>query len=179
MKKHDHNSGNGQRQHKGMDPYAMFVFNMVLSLVVMYLVMFSMIDGWSDFRNNLNMFYMAVTMAAPMGVIMLITMPGMYRRTVLNLALYAVLALAFVAALAAIRQQSVIGDKQFIASMIPHHSGAILMCREAGVRDAELIKLCDEITSSQRREIEQMNAIRARLETRTGNSSVALTAPSR
>lgn len=31
----------------------------------MYLVMFSMIDGLVDFKNNLNMFYMAVTMWAP------------------------------------------------------------------------------------------------------------------
>ena len=59
-------------------PYLMFWLNMVLGLAVMYVVMFSMIDGWSDFRNNLNMFYMAVTMWAPMGIFMLATMPGMY-----------------------------------------------------------------------------------------------------
>ena len=58
-------------------PYLMFWLNMGLGLVVMYLVMFSMIDGWRDFRNNLNMAYMAVTMWAPMGVFMLATMPGM------------------------------------------------------------------------------------------------------
>lgn len=49
--------------------YLMLAVNMALSLVVMYFVMFSMIDGWSDFRNNLNMFYMALTMVAPMGII--------------------------------------------------------------------------------------------------------------
>jgi hypothetical protein len=57
----------------------MFAVNMLLSLIVMYFVMFSMIDGWGDFRNNLNMFYMALTMVAPMGIIMLATMQGMYR----------------------------------------------------------------------------------------------------
>ena len=51
----------------------------------------------------------------------------------------------------------------FIASMVPHHSGAILMCREAPLKDAELMALCDEISRGQRAEIEQMNAIRARL----------------
>jgi len=143
--------------------YTMFLVNMLLSLVVMYFIMFSMIDSWGDFRNNLNMLYMALTMVAPMGMIMLATMRGMYTRTTLNMALHAGLALLFVAALAGTRQQTAIGDGQFIASMIPHHSGAILMCRETTLKDAELVRLCDQISSGQRREIEQMNAIQARL----------------
>jgi hypothetical protein len=32
--------------------------------------------------------------------------------------------------------------------MIPHHSGAILMCQKATVRDAELQKLCQQIIES-------------------------------
>lgn len=147
--------------------YAKFAVNMVLSLIAMYFVMFSMIDGWSDFRNNLNMAYMALTMVAPMGILMLLTMSGMYPRKSLNAALYVAFGLLFVAALAATRSQSLIGDRQFIASMIPHHSGAILMCGEAKLTDPELIKLCGEISEGQRKEIEQMDAIRARL----GNSN--------
>ncbi|ABC92159.1 hypothetical conserved protein [Rhizobium etli CFN 42] len=51
MRNH-HNS-----RHEGMSshPYSMLAINMILSLIIMYFVMFSMIDGWSDFRNNLNM----------------------------------------------------------------------------------------------------------------------------
>lgn len=49
-------------------------------------------------------------------------------------------------------------------AMIPHHSGAILMCREADLRDAELVVLCQEIITAQRSEIEQMEAIRARID---------------
>ncbi|WP_244495646.1 MULTISPECIES: hypothetical protein [unclassified Ensifer] len=86
--------------------YIMFTVNMVLSLIVMYFVMFSMIDGWADFRNNLNTAYMALTMVAPMGIIMLATMGGMYGRTGLNVALYIGLAVLFVAALAGTRKQS-------------------------------------------------------------------------
>lgn len=147
--------------------YAMFAVNMVLSLIAMYFVMFSMIDGWSDFRNNLNMAYMALTMVAPMGILMLLTMSAMYPRKSLNVALYAAFGLMFVAALAATRSQSLIGDRQFIASMIPHHSGAILMCRKAKLTDPELIRLCGEISQGQRKEIEQMKAIRARLDSGT------------
>jgi uncharacterized protein (DUF305 family) len=43
--------------------------------------------------------------------------------------------------------------------MIPHHSGAILMCREASVSDPEIIALCGNIQRSQRAEIDQMKRI--------------------
>lgn len=155
--------GKDQMQHDGAHAYRMFAFNMVLSLAVMYLVMFSMIDGWKDFRNNINMLYMALTMVAPMGIIMLATMGGMYRNKTLNVALHAGLAILFVAAFAGTRTQAAVGDRQFVVSMIPHHSGAILMCREAQLRDPELLKLCDEISRAQREEISQMNAIMKRL----------------
>jgi uncharacterized protein (DUF305 family) len=143
--------------------YTLFAVNMALSLVVMYFVMFSMVDGWSDFRNNLNMFYMALTMVAPMGILMLATMRGMYRSKGLNALLYAGLAALFVLALAGTRTQALVDDRQFIASMIPHHSGAILMCGQAKLADPELVELCREIVQAQRREIGQMDAIRARL----------------
>lgn len=77
MMQPSHPSPNRQGGNPGR-PYLMFWINMVLGLVVMYVVMFSMIDGLHDFRNNLNMFYMALTMWAPMGIFMLATMPGMF-----------------------------------------------------------------------------------------------------
>jgi uncharacterized protein (DUF305 family) len=56
-----------------------------------------------------------------------------------------------------------VDDKQFVDFMIPHHSGAILMCREARLTDPELVKVCGEIVKAQRAEISQMEAIAARL----------------
>ena len=85
-----HGQGGGHGAHGR--PYLMFWINMVLGLVVMYFVMFSMIDGPGDFRNNMNMFYMALTMWAPMGVFMLATMRGMYPNRKANLALYVLFA---------------------------------------------------------------------------------------
>jgi uncharacterized protein (DUF305 family) len=146
--------------------YLMFAVNMALSLVVMYVVMFSMIDGLPDFRNNINMLYMALTMVAPMGMIMLATMGGMYRHRGLNAALYIGLVLLFVVAFAGTRTQALVGDRQFIASMVPHHSGAILMCRKANLTDQELLDLCRAISEGQRKEIDQMNAVQARLDNR-------------
>lgn len=145
-------------------PYLMFWINMACGLVVMYVVMFSMIDGVHDFRNNLNMLYMAVTMWAPMGVFMLATMPGMFPRKSLNIVLYTVFIVLTIGSFAATRAQTLIDDREFIDSMVPHHSGAILMCREADLRDSELLKLCGEIIEAQRSEIEQMHRIKRRLE---------------
>lgn len=158
---HDHSSRADHGSHGR--PYVMFWLNMILGLIVMYVVMFSMIDGWREFRNNLNMFYMAVTMWAPMGIFMLATMPGMFRNKSANVVLYVVFALLTVASFYATRSQTLIDDRQFVASMIPHHSGAILMCREAKLADQELKRLCDSITKAQRDEIQQMETIRGRL----------------
>jgi uncharacterized protein (DUF305 family) len=144
--------------------YLIFALNMALSLVAMYFLMFTMVDIWGDFYNNLNMAFMALTMLAPMGVMMLALMPGMYTSRRLNLVLYCGFVVVFLLALTGIRTQTAIGNEQFIASMITHHSGAILMCREATITDAELSALCDVIETSQRKEIEQMKAILVRLQ---------------
>jgi len=46
--------------------------------------------------------------------------------------------------------------------MIPHHSGAILMCEQAAITDPEIVALCGDIVKAQRDEIAQMKAILAR-----------------
>ncbi|WP_282856380.1 DUF305 domain-containing protein [Pseudoclavibacter helvolus] len=145
-------------------PYLWFWIMMVLSLIVMYAAMFTMIDEWGDFRNNLNMLYMTLTMWAPMGIIMLLAMRGMYPNKKANLAMLIVFALLALGSFGATRAQALIDDRQFIDSMIPHHSGAILMCREAALSDPELVALCEDIKDAQRSEIEQMEQIRDRLD---------------
>ncbi len=154
-----HSAGHGSmKQH-----YAMLGINLAISTVVMYFVMFSMIDGLGSFYHNINMFYMALTMVAPMAMLMLLMMGSMYGNKRLNLILYIGFAALFIAAFAAIRTQVAVGDVQFVRSMIPHHSGAILMCQQAELGDAELVRLCGEIVQAQRTEIEQMKAILNRL----------------
>lgn len=155
-------------QHHKMSPemmrkhYWMFGLNMLLSTIIMYLVMFEMIRGSGEFIQNINFFYMALTMAAPMGVLMLLMMGSMYANKRLNIALHAALVLVFLLAFFAVRTQALVGDRQFLRSMIPHHSGAILMCNEAPISDPEIRELCfgpNGIIVSQEREIEQMKAI--------------------
>ena len=114
---HGGHSGNSHGSHGR--PYLMFWINMILGLIVMYVVMFSMIDGWGDFRNNLNMLYMAITMWAPMGIFMLATMPGMFPNRRMNMVLYGAFVLLTVLSFLGTRTQSFIDDRQFIESMIP------------------------------------------------------------
>lgn len=158
-----HMQMSGDEHRARSRPYLMFWIMMALSFVIMYAAMFTMIDRWGDFRNNLNMFYMTVTMWAPMGIIMLLAMRSMYQNRKANVAMLVIFTVLAIGSFGATRAQAFIGDNQFIDSMIPHHSGAILMCREAAVTDPELIALCEDITAGQRSEIEQMEQIRERL----------------
>src|SRR3546814_2686037 len=50
----------------------------------------------------------------------------------------------------------------FLRSMIPHHSGAILMCEQASLKDAQIRELCRGIIAGQAAEIEQIKTILAR-----------------
>lgn len=148
--------------HQGGSPYLMLALNLLISVVIMYLVMFAMIDGLPEFYHNLNMFYMALMMVAPMAILMLLMMRSMYPSRTVNIVVGISFSAIFVVAFLFIRQQTAIGDIQFLRSMIPHHSGAILMCREAQISDPEIETLCQEIIRSQREEIEQMKQILAR-----------------
>ena len=142
--------------------YRMLALNLALSGIIMYLVMFAMIDGLGEFYNNLNMFYMTLMMVAPMGALMLLMMGSMYANKMLNLAFYAAFAGLFILGTLGTRMQAGIGNGQFLRSMVPHHSGAILMCREASITDPEIVALCGQIQRSQRQEIDQMKRILAR-----------------
>ena len=139
--------------------YRVFGLNMLLSLVIMYFVMFTMIYSLDEFYNNLNMFYMALIMAAPMGALMLFMMRSMFPNGRLNSILYAVFAAILVLAYSGVRSQALVGDNQFLRSMIPHHSGAILMCEQASIKDDKIKSLCANIIISQKREIEQMKQL--------------------
>ena len=149
-------------QHRTRRHYWLLGANLLVSTVIMYFVMFTMIWSTADLFNNLNTFYMALMMATPMVVLMLLFMRSMYTNARLNAVLYAAFALVFALSFYAMREQSLIGDRQFLRSMIPHHSGAILMCERAAIEDAEIRSLCAGIVEGQRAEIEQMKAILAR-----------------
>jgi uncharacterized protein (DUF305 family) len=88
----------------------------------------------------------------------------MYPNKAWNIALIAFSTVALIACFGLIRQQTMIFDRQFLRSMIPHHAGAILMCERALIDDAEIKSLCQTIIAGQQSEIDQMKEILARLQ---------------
>ena len=159
----DHSKHAGGDHVQGMKSgYRSLALQTVISGVIMYLVMFVMIDRLSSFYNNLNMVYMTLMMVAPMVVLMILAMRDMFPSKALNTALLIGSAVAFFGSFALIRTQTTIGDAAFLRSMIPHHSGAVLMCEQANLTDPEIKTLCASIIRSQREEIAQMESMLAR-----------------
>lgn len=153
--------GHGMKGH-----YGRLVVMTLLSFIAMYVLMYAMVDRFANVFPNFNQFYMAGLMAAAMVAIELVVMGGMYPNRKVNIALIAASLAALAGFWILIRQQTAIGDRQFVKSMIPHHAGAILMCEQATLTDPELVRLCGDIVRGQQREIDQMKDILRRLETR-------------
>lgn len=164
MESPKHGADHGQgHEHGGKAPYRNLAIELGVDFVVMFLVMYTMIASFDHFHLNVNNLYMTLMMVAPMTVIMLLAMRSMYPSRRLNIAICAGAAVVFIASFVGMRTQALVDDKQFLRSMIPHHSGAILMCEEAPITDPEIKLLCNDIVKAQKREIGQMEAILKRL----------------
>jgi hypothetical protein len=133
-----------------------------INAVLMFLITYVMIDSLAHLQLNINRAYMALLMTAPMVIVMLVVMRSMFENKRLNNILIAASAAAIVLIFVLIRTQTPVGDNAFLRSMIPHHSGAILMCEQATITDPEISELCVEIVETQKEEIAQMEAILAR-----------------
>ena len=152
--KHEHNN----------KLYGRLLIMALLSFISMYVLMYAMVDEFANVFPNFNQFYMAGLMTAPMVIIELSLMWSMYHNRKWNVFIMAGSTIALIGFFLLIRQQTAISDRQFLKSMIPHHAGAILMCEQAPIQDAEIKELCKGILSSQSSEIEQMKNILARVE---------------
>lgn len=122
--------------------YQKLLIMTIVSLASMYILMYSMVNTFDNLYNNLNKFYMAAIMTAPMVVFEIVLMKAMYQNKALNTVIVLVSIAALALFLLFIRQQTAIADKQFLRSMIPHHSSAILMCQQADISDSEIKDLC-------------------------------------
>lgn len=127
-----------------------------LSLIVMFPLTMAFVAQWSHFHLNLSNFYMAMAMVAPMGLIMLGVMRGMFPNPRLNLGLVIGFIALFALGIWLGRTEAFVGNDQFLRAMIPHHSRAILVCQNANITDPQIAQLCDQIVSSQQEEIDTM-----------------------
>lgn len=142
----------------GRSNYRKLLLMVVLSFISMYILMYAMADKLSNVYPNVNQFYMAGLMTCPMIIIEIALMSMMYRNRRLNVIITGIAVIALSGFFLAIRTQFGVGDRQFLRSMIPHHSAAILMCRQANISDPETKQLCATIVEGQQKEIDQMTA---------------------
>lgn len=141
--------------------YSRLALMLILSAISMYWLMYAMVNQVDSVYMNVNQLYMAVLMVAPMAVIEVYLMRSMYTNARLNTVITVGAAILFLGSWLAIREQVAVGDTQFLRSMIPHHSGAILMCERAELSRPDIQQLCRSIVESQREEISQMTEMLA------------------
>lgn len=142
--------------------YRRLGIELAIDFVVMYFVMYTMIATAGHLYLNINNAYMTLMMVSPMALVMIMSMRSMFPSAARNRVIIGVAIVVFALSYVAMRQQAAVGDRQFLRSMIPHHSGAILMCEEAALTEPEVIGLCREIVQSQRQEIAKMQSLLAR-----------------
>ncbi|MGE0134096.1 MAG: DUF305 domain-containing protein [Dehalococcoidia bacterium] len=142
--------------------YVRFGTILVASLLIMFALSMSMVRRWGDFYWNLSNFYMALTMVSAMSAVMTVGMWHMLGDVRVNAVWLGASLVMFVAAFFMGRSETAVGNEEFLRSMIPHHSRAILVCQESHLTDPEIIELCEGIVSSQQEEIDQMKAILGR-----------------
>jgi uncharacterized protein (DUF305 family) len=116
---------------------------------------------WSETRA-----WMALLMGSTMAVVMLGFMLGMYKKPILNLAIFGGATVAFALSLWLVRSQATVDDVEYMKAMIPHHSIAIMTSKRAQVTDPRVRKLADEIIAAQEREIAEMKYLAADLQAR-------------
>lgn len=149
----------GRMDHGGH--YGRLAAMSLLSFACMYALMYAMIDRFANVLPNVNQLYMAGLMTAPMAILEVLMMGSMYRDKRRNAAILVLASLLLAGCWFAIRAQVGVDDRQFLKSMIPHHAGAILMCREADLADADIQALCRSIVTGQQAEIERMKSLLA------------------
>lgn len=144
-------------KHEGMKGmYIKLAIMAVLSFISMYAFMYMMVYRFAEVYPNVNQFYMAGLMTAPMVIIEIVVMWSMYSNTKANFAVIGASLVLLALFIAGMRYQTAVSDTQFLKSMIPHHSGALLMCDNPNIQDPEIKDLCKGIISSQQSEIDWM-----------------------
>lgn len=145
--------------------YARFALMILVSTLGMFGMMYLNTYALGHVFFSQTRAWMAVMMGAFMAFVMLAFMASMYPSRRVNLAILGSCIVVFVAALGLVRSQITVDGLGYMRAMIPHHSIAIVTSRRAGIEDARVAALAQGIVDAQNREIAEMRALVARLET--------------
>ncbi|MGI8812153.1 MAG: DUF305 domain-containing protein [Pyrinomonadaceae bacterium] len=139
--------------------YGKFGLMLAVSFVIMYAVMFLNVSEFDHIYLSINRFYMTLLMVAPMSLVMMGLMRGMYPNKKANLGIIAAGIVVLILAFICLRTQAFVGDRQYMRGMIPHHSSAIMTSTHADLQDPEVKKLSQDIIEAQEREIALMKQL--------------------
>ena len=163
-------------QSGGGMSWAKFALMILTSVVIMFFLMYQLIYSTDHATFSMNRLVASLVMGCVMAIVMLAFMWSMYRGTTTKVAVVAVAAIVGIGLLATNRQQALIGDVNFMRSMIPHHSIAINNARKATINDPRVRELADQIIESQVREIAQMKLLLEDIEAQGERGDEALAA---
>jgi len=144
--------------------YWRFAAMIATSTLVMFGLMYLNTYALGHVRWSETRAWMALMMGATMAFVMLAFMLSMYRKRAVNIAIFVGSVAVFALSLWLVRSQATIDDTAYMKAMIPHHSIAILTSSRANISDPRVRDLADEIIETQRREIAEMEALIADLE---------------
>jgi hypothetical protein len=149
-----------------VNDYKRFGLMIVVATAVMLGLTYLNTYQWDHIFFSETRLYMSLIMGSTMAVIMLLFMHKMYTNKRVNIGIITGSILVFVISLWLVRSQVIVGDLSYMRAMIPHHSIAILTSSNAQISDPRVRELADEIIQAQEREIAEMKALIADLESR-------------
>ena len=136
----------------------------VISIVVMYLILFFNIDKPKHFELSLDRLYLTLAIVCPIIWMFIITMRADFYKRWLNTAISLFTIVVFVGAIWALRTQKFIGDSQYLKALIPSHSAEIDMSKHATITDSHVKTLSEKVVKRNEEEIEEMKAILKRID---------------
>jgi len=154
-------------RNKKMDmsmSYGRFAAMIATSTVIMFGLMYVNSYALSHVEFSQTRTWMAMVMGGTMAVIMMAFMWSMYKNAKLNSAIIIGAVVVFAISLWLVRSQETVDDVSYMKAMIPHHSIAIMTSERAHIKDPQVRKLAERIIDAQIREIAEMKAQIAKLE---------------
>lgn len=149
-----------QQSHEMMSmSWGRFAAMIAASTIIMFFLMYQLVYSFDHATFSLTRLVSSLVMGCVMAVVMLGFMWSMYKGMAIKVAVLAGAIVLGVVLLTVNRGQALIGDTDFMKSMIPHHSIAINNARRAKISDPRVRRLADEIISSQVREITEMKLL--------------------
>lgn len=147
-----------QKQMSGMG-WSRFAATIATSTFIMFFLMYQLIYSFDHALFSVNRLVASLVMGCVMTAVMLSFMWSMYRGVGTKIAVLGLATTLSLILLSVNRTQALIGDVNFMKSMIPHHSIAINNARKASISDPRVRELADGIIESQVREIAVMQSL--------------------